>query len=108
MDDFVYQDGQLHCEQVNLDDLVARVGTPVYVYSQRTFQQHYDRMAEAFAPIDPLICFSIKSCGNIQLCKMLADRGAGMEGVSGGELYRAQKAGVAMNKVVYALSLIHI
>ncbi len=102
MDDFVYQDGQLHCEQVNLDDLVARVGTPVYVYSQRTFQQHYDRMAEAFAPIDPLICFSIKSCGNIQICKMLADRGAGMDVVSGGELYRAQKSSVAMNKVVYA------
>lgn len=102
MDSFEYRDGQLWCEEVSLDELAAKVGTPAYVYSKRTFEQHYDRVAQAFAPIDPLICYSIKSCGNVNICKLLAGRGSGMDVVSGGELYRAQKAGVPMGKVVYA------
>ncbi len=102
MDDFHYVDGQLHCEQVNLDELAQRVGTPAYVYSKRTLLGHYDRLAAAFAPLDPLICYSIKSCGNVHICRLLAERGAGMDVVSGGELYRARQAGAVMNHVVYA------
>lgn len=102
MDYFDYRDGQLHCEQVNLDDLAQRVGTPVYVYSRRTIEDHYDRIAQAFAELDPIICYSIKSCGNIHICKLLADRGSGMDVVSGGELFRATQAGTPMRKVVYA------
>ncbi len=102
MDWFEYRDGQLWCEQVNLDDLAGRVGTPVYVYSRRTFEDHYDRLSSAFAALDPLICYSVKSCGNVNICKLLADRGSGMDVVSGGELFRAQQAGVPMSKVVYA------
>ncbi len=102
MDHFEYRDGQLWCEGVNLDDLLDSVGTPAYVYSRRTFEDHYDRLAQAFAELDPLICYSIKSCGNVNICKLLANRGAGMDVVSGGELYRAQQAGVPMAKAVYA------
>ncbi len=102
MDAFEYRDGQLYCEQVNLDDLTRQTGTPLYVYSRRTFEDHYDRIARAFVDLDPIICYSIKSCGNVHLCKLLANRGAGMDVVSGGELYRAQRAGAVMNKVVYA------
>ncbi|MCC7147186.1 MAG: diaminopimelate decarboxylase [Phycisphaeraceae bacterium] len=102
MDDFHYQQGQLYCEKVNLEQLAAAVGTPVYVYSRHTLETHYDRIAEAFAALNPLICYSIKSCGNIHLCKLLAQRGAGMDVVSGGELHRARLAGVDMAKVVYA------
>lgn len=102
MDWFHYQDGQLHCEQVNLDELTSQVGTPAYIYSRRTLEDHYDRLAQAFAALNPLICYSIKSCGNIHICKLLADRGAGMDVVSGGELIRAREAGASMDKVVYA------
>lgn len=102
MDWFEYRDGQLWCEEVNLDDLAGRVGTPVYVYSRRTFEDHYDRLSQAFVSLDPLICYSVKSCGNVNICKLLADRGSGMDVVSGGELHRAQQAGVPMSKVVYA------
>ncbi len=102
MDWFQYRDGQLFCEDVNLDKLASSVGTPVYVYSQRTFEHHFEELNKAFAELDPLICYSIKSCGNIHLIKLLADRGAGMDVVSGGELHRAKLAGVAMNKIVYA------
>lgn len=102
MDSFVYRDGQLFCEDVNIDELAAQVGTPVYVYSRKTLEEHYDRIARAFAELDPIICYSIKSCGNIHLCKLLAQRGAGMDVVSGGELHRAKLAEAPMSKVVYA------
>lgn len=102
MDWFAYRNGHLFCEDVNLDDLAKRVGTPMYVYSKRTLIHHYDSIAKAFGELDPVICFSIKSCQNVHICKLLAERGAGMDVVSGGELFRAQKAGVPMSKVVYA------
>ena len=102
MDWFEYHDGQLHCEGVNLDELAGRAGTPLYVYSRRTFEHHYDRIVEAFAELSPLICYSIKSCGNLHILRLLAERGSGMDVVSGGELYRAKRAGVPMEKIVYA------
>ncbi|MEX0744633.1 MAG: diaminopimelate decarboxylase [Phycisphaeraceae bacterium] len=102
MDDFHYRQGQLYAEDVNLDALADQLGTPLYVYSRHTFEQHYDRIAEAFRALDPIICYSIKSCGNVHLCKLLAERGAGMDVVSGGEIHRAQLAGADMGKIVYA------
>ncbi|MBI1335932.1 MAG: diaminopimelate decarboxylase [Phycisphaera sp.] len=102
MDHFTYRDGKLYCEGVAIDDLARRIGTPAYVYSKATFIDHYDKLARAFAPLDPTICYSIKSCGNLHICRLLVERGAGMDVVSGGELYRAQKAGAVMRKVVYA------
>lgn len=102
MDLFSYRDGRLFCEDVSLDDLAGRVGTPMYVYSRKTLETHYDRIAAAFGQLDPIICYSIKSCGNVHICKLLGARGAGMDVVSGGELFRAKAAGVPMGKVVYA------
>lgn len=102
MDLFQYKNGRLFCEDLALDDLAEQVGTPAYVYSKATFEAHYDAIAKAFAEVEPVICYSIKSCGNVHLCRLLADRGAGMDVVSGGELYRAQQAGADMKKVVYA------
>ena len=102
MDCFAYRDGQLFCEDVDLNDLATRVGTPAYVYSRRTLEQHYDQFARAFAALDPLICYSVKSCANLHICKVLVDRGAGMDVVSGGELHRALTAGAAPSQIVYA------
>lgn len=102
MDFFQYKQGSLFCEDFNLSALADRVGTPVYVYSRKTFEHHYDAITRAFADLDPIICYSIKSCGNIHICRLLAERGSGMDVVSGGELFRAQQAGVEMSKVVYA------
>jgi diaminopimelate decarboxylase len=102
MDDFQYRNGQLFAEDVNIDDLAAKVGTPLYVYSKKTLLTHFTKLREAFTAVDPVICYSIKSCGNINLLKLLATEGAGMDVVSGGELYRAQLAGADMSKVVYA------
>ncbi len=102
MDSFDYRNGQLFCEDVVIDDILTKVGSPVYVYSKATLLGHYDALTGAFAELDPIICYSIKSCGNLNLVKLLAERGSGMDVVSGGEIYRAQLAGADMSKVVYA------
>ena len=104
MDHFVYQNGRLTCEGLDLATLAsaADVKTPVYVYSAATLKLHYQRLAEAFKPLDPLICFSVKSCSNLAILKTLVGLGAGLDVVSGGELCRARLAGVAPEKIVYA------
>ena len=102
MDQFAYRSGTLHCESLPAADLASQFGTPLYVYSRATLEDHYDKLAAAFAELSPLICYSIKSCSNIEVCRVLGSRGAGMDVVSGGELERARLAGVPMEKVVYA------
>ncbi|MFZ9689675.1 MAG: diaminopimelate decarboxylase [Phycisphaerales bacterium] len=102
MDDFEYRDGQLHCGSVPITDIADRFGTPTYVYSARTLLDHHRKFARAFAALDPLVCYSIKSSGNIHLCRLLADEGAGMDVVSGGELHRAMAAGCPASRCVYA------
>lgn len=102
MDDFQHRHGQLFAEDVNIDELATKVGTPLYVYSKKTLLTHFTKLRDAFADVDPVICYSIKSCGNINLLRLLAAEGAGMDVVSGGELYRASLADADMSKVVYA------
>ncbi len=102
MDHFNYQSGQLHCESLLVSEIAREFGTPCFVYSKATLVNHYTRLAEAFAPLDPLICYSIKSCSNLTICRTLAECGAGMDLVSGGELHRAQLAGVDPARCVYA------
>jgi len=102
MDQFHYRNGQLYCEQVDLCELADQVGTPAYVYSAGTLRHHYKAFAEAFTALNPIICYSIKSCGNLNICQLLAELGAGMDVVSGGELYRAIEAGADPSKIVYA------
>lgn len=102
MDHFVYREGELFCEHVPVRRIADEVGTPTYVYSAATLVDHYNRIAGAFSELRPIICFSIKSCQNIHIARLLADRGAGMDVVSGGELYRALKAGTDPKKIVYA------
>ncbi len=102
MDHFSYRAGRLHAEGVDLDEIAEAVGTPTYIYSAATIRSHYQRLVEAFGPLNPLICYSIKSSGNLGVCKLLASLGAGMDVVSGGELHRAISAGVPASKCVYA------
>lgn len=102
MDQFVYKNGQLFCEEVTARQIAEEFGTPTYVYSRQTIVDHYRQIATAFARVNPTICFSIKSCGNINLCKVLAQEGCGFDVTSGGELYRALQAGGDPKKIIYA------
>jgi len=102
MDHFAYRDGRLFCEDVDAESIAVEVGTPAYVYSAVTLRDHYRRLAEAFAELDPLICFSVKSLANVHVLRLLAEAGSGFDVVSGGELHRVRRAAGDMAKVVYA------
>jgi diaminopimelate decarboxylase len=102
MDFFHYRNGELYCEDVPVAKIAREAGTAVYIYSKATLLHHYRQIAEAFAPVDTTICYSIKSCGNISICRVLAEEGCGFDVTSGGELYRALQAGGDPKKIIYA------
>ncbi len=93
---------ELRCEQVRCAALAQRHGTPLFVYSRATLLDHLAKLQRALRPLKPLICFSVKSNSNLSLLRLLVGRGAGLDIVSGGELYRAKRTGVDPRKVVYA------
>ena len=90
---FHLQGGELYCENVPVSKLADTYGTPLYIYSAATIAGHYDRLTEALAPLDHLICYAVKANSNLAVLKLLAQRGGGFDLVSGGELTRVQKAG---------------
>jgi diaminopimelate decarboxylase len=102
MDFFNYRNNELYCEDVPARELAEQFGTPLYVYSKATLLRHYRQIAEAFASINPTICYSIKSCGNLHICKMLAAEGCGFDVTSAGELFRALQAGGDPKKIIFA------
>jgi diaminopimelate decarboxylase len=102
MDFFNYKNGQLYCENVPAEKIAAEFGTPTYVYSKATLLHHYRQVAEAFKPVNATICYSIKSNGNLNLCKVLAAEGCSFDVTSGGELFRALQAGGDPKKIIYA------
>ncbi len=100
--DFRYLNGEVCCEKVRVRDIAERVGTPFYLYSYNTITEHYEKLAKAFRPLRPLICFSMKANSNLAFLRALVKKGSGLDIVSGGELYRALKAGCPPKKIVYA------
>jgi diaminopimelate decarboxylase len=102
MDFFNYTNNELYCEDVPAEKIAREVGTAVYVYSKATLLHHYRQLKDAFSPVNATICYSIKSCGNINICKVLAEQGCGFDVTSGGELYRALQAGGDPKKIIYA------
>ena len=102
MDHFTYRNRILHCEDVPVAELAAKYGTPLFVYSQATLLHHLKQLQTAFAPASPLICYSIKTNGNINLARLLVEHGSGCDVTSGGELFRALKAGCPGEKICFA------
>ncbi|MHC5019183.1 MAG: diaminopimelate decarboxylase [Planctomycetota bacterium] len=102
MDYFHYEGGALRCEGVKVADIAAEVGTPCYIYSKRTAVEHYRKIAEAFDQADPVICFSVKTNGNLAYLDTLRREGAGFDVVSGGELARCLKIGADPRSIVFA------
>jgi diaminopimelate decarboxylase len=102
MHHFDYKGRELHCEEVSVAHVAEAVGTPFYLYSHATLTQHYRAFDRAFDGVGHLICFSMKSNSNLALLKLFSQQGGGVDIVSGGELYRALKAGVDPRKIVYS------
>lgn len=99
---FEFQGDDLYCENVAVKQICEAVGTPVFVYSLKTLERHFKVFQEPFVNVDHLICYSMKACSNLAILKIFANLGGGVDIVSGGELYRALKAGVDPRKIVYS------
>ena len=102
MHEFNYRKKMLYCENVALEKLAREFKTPLYVYSYKTIISHFNKIKTAFRRFKPLICYSVKSNANLSILRLLTKAGAGLDIVSGGELFKAQKTGVKANKIVYA------
>jgi diaminopimelate decarboxylase len=99
---FTYKGNELYAEGVSMSTLARRYGTPLYVYSHATLQRHIRAYGEAFKGFPHLICFALKANSNLAVLDVLGRNGAGADVVSGGELYRARRAGIPPGKIVYA------
>ncbi|OPZ60755.1 MAG: Diaminopimelate decarboxylase [Deltaproteobacteria bacterium ADurb.Bin510] len=102
MNDFVYKEGSLHCGDVDLERIASEVGTPFYCYSLPTVRRHVRAFEEPLKGIAHQTCFAMKANASQALLKAMADEGLGADVVSGGELYRALKAGIPGSRIVYS------
>jgi diaminopimelate decarboxylase len=102
MDHFLYRDGALFAEDVPVTEIAAAVGTPFYVYSTATLLRHFTLFDEALSGIPHLVCYAMKANSNQAVLRTLAQAGAGMDVVSGGEYRRAKAAGVPGDKIVFS------
>lgn len=97
-----YRQDALYIEDLPATELAAQFGTPLYVYSKSTLLAAYQAYADALAGTDHLLCYAMKANSNLSLLKLLAERGAGFDIVSGGELQRALAVGADPAKIVFS------
>lgn len=102
MHEFKYKGNNLYCENVSVRGIARKFPTPFYLYSYKTLIDHHMKLEDAFRSVRPLICFSMKANSNLAILRALVKRGAGLDIVSGGELYKAKKIGADTQRIVFA------
>jgi len=102
MNFFEYKNQELYCEDIPVKEIADRVGTPFYLYSASTIERHFKVFTEAFSQVKHLVCYSVKANSNLAVLKLLAEMGAGADIVSGGELFRAMRAGIPADRTVFS------
>jgi len=99
---FKYKNHQLQCEEIPIQQIAEKVGTPFYLYSYHTLVRHFTVFDDAFKGIPHLVCYSAKSNSNLAILRLFVNLGGGVDIVSGGELYRALNAGADPQKIVFS------
>ena len=99
---YAYREGVLHAEEVPLEDIARRFGTPCYVYSRAAIESAYGGFARALRGRESLVCYSVKANSNLAVLSQLARLGAGFDIVSGGELARVLAAGGDPGKTLFS------
>ena len=102
MDPFAYRHSELSCERVSLRALAAATGTPAYVYSKAALLEGYRAYDRAFAEVPHVVCYSVKANSNLAVLGVLGKAGAGADIVSGGELFRALRAGIPTDRIIFS------
>jgi len=99
---FNYKGTELFAEDVPVRTLAEKYGTPLYIYSHKTLVRHFRAYDEAYRDFPHIVCYAMKANSNGAVLRLLAKSGCGADIVSGGELFRALKAGIPADKIVYA------
>lgn len=99
---FTYKNNELYAEDVAVSELVREFGTPLYIYSYATLIRHIRAYEEAFCEVPHIICYAVKANSNLAILSLCAELGIGADIVSGGELFRALKAGIKPFRIVFA------
>jgi diaminopimelate decarboxylase len=102
MNPFPYRNNELYCEDVPVSRIAEEFGTPVWIYSKAFLLHQLQQIQDAFAAVDPVICYSVKANSTLGILKVMRDAGSSFDVVSGGELYRVKAAGGDTTKVVFA------
>jgi diaminopimelate decarboxylase len=102
MHHFTYKNSELFCEDVAVQNIADQVGTPFYLYSTATLKRHFQAFDSGFDGMEHLTCFAVKACSNIAILNIFGKMGGGADIVSGGELFRAMKAGIDPKKIIYS------
>jgi diaminopimelate decarboxylase len=102
MNSFEYKDGELYCEEVPVAEIALASGTPLYVYSHKTFVRHFRVFNDAFKTVDHITCYSCKANSNLAMLRIVGQLGGGVDIVSGGELYRALHARIPGGRIVFS------
>jgi len=102
MHDFLYKKGELYAEDIPVRQISEKVGTPLYIYSHKTLLRHFNAFKKAFNGFPHLICFALKANSSGAILRLFAKQGGGADIVSGGELFRAIRAGIQPKRIVYA------
>ena len=102
MHDFSFKRGKLYCENVSVDSLVKKHGSPLFIYSHCTLTRNFNQLDKALAPLKHMVCFAAKANSNLGVLRTLANAGSGFDIVSGGELQRIIAAGGNPSKCIFA------
>lgn len=100
-DHFSYKNKEMFCEDVKIAAIVGDVGTPAFIYSKSSFKEAFLEFDSAFSGVDHLVCYSLKANSNLNVCRIFYDAGSGIDCNSGGEFFRALKAGVDPHRIVF-------
>lgn len=99
---FAYRDNLLYAEEIPLDDIAAKTGTPCYVYSSNAIVSRFRAYDRAFGDMPHKVCYAVKANHSLGILSQLARAGAGFDIVSAGELFRVLKAGGKPENVIFS------
>jgi len=102
MHEFKYKGSNFYCGSIKVGDIAKQYSTPLYIYSHKAIIGNFLNLQKAFRPASALICYSVKANSNLSILKIIVKLGAGLDIVSGGELYRARMIKCPPRRIVYA------
>ncbi|MBI4777763.1 diaminopimelate decarboxylase [Candidatus Desantisbacteria bacterium] len=101
MSGFEYVNNELCCDGVAISGIASKIKTAFYLYSHNTMKENYQSYVDAFQTIDLLVCYACKANSNLSILQALGNMGSGMDVLSYGELFKALKAGISPEKIVF-------